>query len=487
MCNPINKENLLLERLIRYSNRGYYPFHMPGHKRQNNLGFLKEFPNPYAIDITEIHGFDNLHNPKGILKESMEWAAQVYGADKTYYLVNGSSCGILSAISAVTHFGGKLLIGRNCHKSAYHGAILKQCKTVYVYPPFVGHWGINGGILAEDVKRLLEENPDTEAVIIVSPTYEGVVSDIEKIAQVIHKKNIPLIVDEAHGAHFPFSGIFPKPALECGADIVVQSLHKTAPSLTQTALLHVKGELVDLEKLERYLQMYQSSSPSYVFMASIERCIYEMWEKGEEYFKTYASWLNVCRKKLACMKHLKLLDDSLHGQWGIHGLDPSKIVVSCGDSSLKGTDLDQMLREKYHLEMEMCGVDYVTAITTLFDTKEGLQRLVEAFYGIDRTIMAGNRETVVWEHKAWVKTTLAHAIDAPYERIPIADCEERVSAEFIYLYPPGIPIIAPGELITRQIIGQVIQYRQMGLPVQGMADKEAEYLRVFTDTGANHG
>ena len=153
----------------------------------------------------------------------MEWAAQVYGADKTYYLVNGSSCGILSAISAVTHFGGKLLIGRNCHKSAYHGAILKQCKTVYVYPPFVGHWGINGGILAEDVKRLLEENPDTEAVIIVSPTYEGVVSDIEKIAQVVHEKTIPLIVDEAHGAHFPFSGIFPKPALECGADIVVQS------------------------------------------------------------------------------------------------------------------------------------------------------------------------------------------------------------------------------------------------------------------------
>ncbi len=139
--------------------------------------------------------------------------------------------------------------------------------------------------MAEDVKRLLEENPDTEAVIIVSPTYEGVVSDIEKIAQVVHEKTIPLIVDEAHGAHFPFSGIFPKPALECGADIVVQSLHKTAPSLTQTALLHVKGELVDLEKLERYLQMYQSSSPSYVFMASIERCVYEMWEKGEEYFK----------------------------------------------------------------------------------------------------------------------------------------------------------------------------------------------------------
>ena len=232
----------------------------------------REFPNPFSIDITEIEGFDNLHHAEGILKESMRWAAGVYGADRTYYLVNGSSCGILSAIGAVMRPGETMLVSRNCHKSVYHGLILNSLKPEYVYPQIIEDLGIQGGISPDDVEKQLEECPEIRGVLIVSPTYDGVVSDISKIAEIVHRHNIPLIVDEAHGAHFPFgNGCFPKSALSCGADLVIQSLHKTLPSLTQTAVLHLKGNRVSRERLERCLQMYQSSSPSYVASDAAQR------------------------------------------------------------------------------------------------------------------------------------------------------------------------------------------------------------------------
>lgn len=232
----------LLKRLKEYGDSDFYPFHMPGHKRQYRDPFLSEFPNPFSIDITEINGFDNLHHPEGILKDSMEWAAEIYGSDKTYYLVNGSSCGILSAISATVDSRGTILMSRNCHKSAFHGVFLNQLNAKYIYPQFISEMGLQGGILAEDVEGLLKKYPDIDAVLVVSPTYDGVVSDIKAIAQVVHRFGVPLIVDEAHGAHFSFgkNNGFPVSALDLGADIVIQSLHKTLPSLTQTALLHAR-------------------------------------------------------------------------------------------------------------------------------------------------------------------------------------------------------------------------------------------------------
>ena len=224
----MKKEELLITRLKTYAQSDMLPLHMPGHKRQAMKEPAGIFPNPFSVDITEIKGFDNLHYPEGILKRSMEWAAGVYGAERTYYLVNGSSGGILSAISAAVNPGGRILMSRNCHKSAYHGAILRGIHTEYIYPQILPDLGIQGGILTGDVERMLERHPDTEAVLITSPTYDGIVSDICEIAKVAHHHGIPLIVDEAHGAHFSFGGqVFPKSAISCGADVVIQSLHKT--------------------------------------------------------------------------------------------------------------------------------------------------------------------------------------------------------------------------------------------------------------------
>lgn len=499
----MDRKELLLERLKQYSGTDAYPFHMPGHKRRTDVEFLKVFPNPYEIDITEIDQFDDLHHPEGILKISMEWAAQVYGADRTYYLVNGSTCGILSAVSAAVSFGGRIMMGRNCHKSVYHGVILNCLKTSYIYPQIIEPLGIQGGISAENVENLLEKYPDTEAVMIVSPTYDGVVSDVRKIAEIVHKRGIPLIVDEAHGAHFSFDrngAIFPESALECGADLVIQSLHKTLPSFTQTAVLHVKSRYIDIKKLEHYLQIYQSSSPSYVLMSSIEACIFEMHQHGMSWYSGFKKRLDDLRNSLRKLHNLKLLDDDVlleRQENGMFALDHSKIVISCRECewepekghrrSFGGADLSGWLRQKYHLEMEMCGADYIVAIVTFMDTQEGLDRLENALMEIDAQIDHIDHKNEAAEKRNYccmadVCMTISEAERAENESLPIRDCAGRISAEFVYLYPPGIPILAPGERITEQIVQQVLSYKEMGLPVQGMRDERAEYLCVLCST-----
>ena len=256
--------------LNEYSESDFYGMHMPGHKRNEKM---MENDLPYKIDITEIDGFDDLHHADGIIREAQERAARLYGADETHFLVNGSTVGILSAIMGVTDKGDQILVARNCHKSVYHAIYLNELEPVYVYPEYDEKTGLNGEVKADEIALLLEKNPNIKAVMIVSPTYDGVVSDVKKIAEVAHAHEIPLIVDEAHGAHFGFDPYFPKNANENGADIVIHSVHKTLPSLTQTALLHINGTFVNREKVRMYLHMLQSSSPSYVLMASIDECM----------------------------------------------------------------------------------------------------------------------------------------------------------------------------------------------------------------------
>ena len=240
----------LYKKLERYGQSDFYPFHMPGHKR-NLASSAGKFP--FERDITEISGFDNLHHAEGILKEAQENAAQLYGTRRCFFSVNGSTAALLSAISACVSKGGSILVARNCHKAVYHALYLRELQPVYIYPHEDSRLGINGGISPSRVERYLEEHPEVEAVLITSPTYDGIVSNVEKIAEIAHRHEVPLIVDEAHGAHFRFSEYFPVSAADLGADIVIQSFHKTLPSMTQTAVLHVCSDRVDVEKVKQFM------------------------------------------------------------------------------------------------------------------------------------------------------------------------------------------------------------------------------------------
>lgn len=481
----MRQEERLIKRLKTYSASDFYPFHMPGHKRNPELG--AEYGNPFEIDITEIHGFDNLHHPEGILKESMEWAASVYGADHTYYLVNGSSCGVLAAVCGTVSHGGTILMSRNCHKAAYNAAFLNHLDVRYVYPQVIGDLGIQGGILPEDVENILQENPGIQAVLIVSPTYDGVVSDVAGIAEAAHRYGKPLIVDEAHGAHFPFGEDFPVSALDLGADVVIQSLHKTLPSFTQTAVMHVKGDLAPVAELERYLRIFQSSSPSYLFMAGIENCIYHMDREGRtEMGKFYRSLQNLWAE-LRGMRHLRLLDEEWVGRFGVYGLDCSKIVVMVDNTGLNGAGLERILRERYHLEMEMCTADYVVAITSLGDRSEGLKRLADALLEIDRELTDEpedpDRESdLEWSgrvtSKPEVEMTIYEGLTAGKEPVAVSDSVGRISGEFVYIYPPGIPIVAPGEMLLPSLVHTIEEYQEMGLSVQGLADESGRTIQV---------
>lgn len=501
----MRQEELLINRLAAYARSDMYPFHMPGHKRRTGPeeSFMNSctdsFTNPFAVDITEIEGFDNLHHPEGILKDSMKWAADVYGADQTYYLINGSTGGILAAVCGSVPRGGRILVSRNCHKSVYHGICLNQLKTSYVYPQEIEELGIQGGITAEDVDRMLNRYMDTQAVLIVCPTYDGIVSDIEAIARIVHRAGLPLIVDEAHGAHFRYDAMFPVSALDLGADVVIQSVHKTLPSLTQTALLHIKcnrpdgGCYADRERIDRYIHMVQSSSPSYVLMASIENSIYQMEQTDTA---PYGKQLHRLRRRLGQMRHLRLADTGLIGQAGIRDLDISKIVVSTrgtclypaedGLTGFTGAQLDDILRREYHLEMEMCGADYVTAITTVMDSGEGLERLGDALTRIDTQLTdagykpdgrSGNQKSV-YSMRCDTAMSMGEAMEEKMASVGLEDSAGCISGEFVYIYPPGIPIVAPGEWISRPILEVILEYRDKGLPVQGPADQSLRTIRV---------
>lgn len=501
----MRQEELLINRLAAYARSDMYPFHMPGHKRRTGPedsfmnSCVDSFTNPFAVDITEIEGFDNLHHPEGILKDSMKWAADVYGADQTYYMINGSTGGILAAVCGSVPRGGRILVSRNCHKSVYHGICLNQLKTSYVYPQEIEGLGIQGGITAEDVDRMLNRYMDTQAVLIVCPTYDGIVSDIEAIARIVHRAGLPLIVDEAHGAHFRYDAMFPASALDLGADVVIQSVHKTLPSLTQTALLHIKcnrpdgGCYADRERIDRYIHMVQSSSPSYVLMASIENSIYQMEQTDTA---PYGKQLHKLRRRLGQMRHLRLADTGLIGQAGIRDLDISKIVVSTrgtclypaedGLTGFTGAQLDDILRREYHLEMEMCGADYVTAITTVMDSGEGLERLGDALTRIDSQLTdagykpdgrSGDQKSV-YSMRCDTAMSMGEAMEEKMASVGLEDSAGCISGEFVYIYPPGIPIVAPGEWISRPILEVILEYRDKGLPVQGPADQSLRTIRV---------
>lgn len=481
----------LYEQLKQYAQSDFYPWHMPGHKRR-----LVEFENPFSLDITEIDGFDDLHHPDGILKEAMEEAARIYGAKQTWFLVNGSSCGILAAVSAAVKPGGKLLMARNCHKSAYYGALLRQLEVTYVYPRLEKE-GFYGALDPDTVEAMLQADPQIEAVMMVSPGYEGVVSDVSALAQVAHAHGCALLVDEAHGAHLPFGKqcgdreFFPAGALEQGADVVIQSVHKTLPSLTQTALLHLgKGsDRVRPQQIARYLQIYQSSSPSYILMASIDHCIRLMaGEKGARLMREYAVHLKKYRSLLReNLQYLRLYESS-------GACDPSKFVI-LGD----GVRLAETLRREYHLESEMHTDSYVILMSSPADSREGFERMTRALLEVDRlwkqeaqTKAPGVRE----DHPSFRGTALprkaprtaclaARATDSDGEWIMLEESNGRICCDYIYIYPPGIPLLVPGEYVDETVLQVIRNYQKHGLEVHGLQEGAIRCMKGLPYTGRN--
>ena len=480
-----SKVGILYNKLRELSESDFYPFHMPGHKRHKDI---TEADLPYELDITEIDGFDDLHHAEDILLEEQRKAADIFHADESHYLVNGSTVGLLSSILGVTEPGDTILIARNCHKSVYNAIYINQLNPIYIYPSNdrnLEYENINGEILSCDIKCMLEKNPEVRAVVVTSPTYEGVVSNIQEIANIVHANNIPLIVDEAHGSHLGFHKVFPNNSNVCGADLVIQSLHKTLPSMTQTAILHINGNIVDREKVRNYLHMLQSSSPSYVLMASMSECVALLKQKGNELFNSYVNELMKVRNKLKLLSNLKLVET--------HRYDISKIVIYSNENTLldgqklTGKLLYNLLRDEYKIQCEMSSMSYVVLMTSVADTKYGFRRLVQALEQIDRKLIIDTEKNVQEEENDQIKeqNTIqcrneiycnSRQVDSyrkEYGEVVVTweKAEGRVSAEYAYVYPPGIPLIVPGEIISHETVESILHYERCGFKIEGTIDQ----------------
>lgn len=471
---------ILFDKLTEYAAKDYYPYHMPGHKRQGMQGFPEQITN---VDITEIAGFDNLHQPEGILLEAQKRVAKAYGAEESFFLVNGSTCGILSAVSAAVPFGGHLLISRNCHKAVYHGAYLRHLRLSYIYPHIIPEFNICEAVTPEQVEKALQKDAAIQAVLVVSPTYEGRIADIKGIAEVVHGRGIPLIVDEAHGAHLGFAEGFALNSARLGADLVINSVHKTLPAMTQTALLHCNGQRIDREQLRKFLHIYQSSSPSYILMASIEHAVLTAAEGAHRFRQFRENW-NKMLQRLKGLKELRILPD-LAETGMVH--DMGKLVVSTDRTHISGKRLADMLRENYHLEMEMACETYVLAMFTIADTEEGYERLSAALIEMDEMLVRkraespgkgsigasdcskGSGQTIPVQKE---RVGFCKAWDCEKKEVSLAQAEGCPAGEFINLYPPGIPIVVPGEVVSREVIQQIKRCMESGLEVQGVYKDE---------------
>ncbi len=401
------------KELINNSQSNIYPFHMPGHKRRgSDIGAGLD---PYAIDITEIDNFDNLHHAEGIIKEAQAEAAALYGAKRAYFLINGSTCGILAAISAATKRGDKVLVARNCHKAVYHALYLRQLHPVFTYPE-ITRTGLQGQITEAQIRAAFDENPDIKAVVITSPTYDGVVSDVAAIASVAHAHGALLIVDEAHGAHFGFGGGFPQNAIALGADAVIVSLHKTLPAFTQTALLLLGG--MREAAVEKFLGIYETSSPSYVLMTGIERCIHYVRDNKETAFAQLRSRLDRFYQKVSGLSHLNVVRKS-----------------------------DFSADEAYDFE------EFYDILK-----QEGV---VHQFY------FPVKMDTAIYQ-KLPAVMEMYDAYDADHQAVYAFKASGKVSGAFINIYPPGIPLVVPGEIMNDKLIDDVIKAVNSGLEVDGL-------------------
>lgn len=468
----------MYQQLISYGESDVYPFHMPGHKRR-----ALPFPNPYTIDITEIDGFDNLHHAGGLIREAEERAAKLYGADRSYYLVNGSTCGLLAAICAAARRGDKVLAARNCHKAVYHAISMQGLAAEFLYPA-ITRGDLQGQITAAQVEEALTKHPDIAVVILTSPTYEGIVSDVAAIAACCHAHGAALIVDEAHGAHFGFGAGFPENAVRLGADAVIMSLHKTLPSFTQTALLHCNGGRIDTERVARYLGVYETSSPSYLFMAGMDACIDLIREQGAELFAQYRRRLDAFYRDTADLTQLHVMRREDLCKEEAYDWDDSKLMIYAG--TMGGEALHQELLGHYHLQMEMVSADYVLGMTSLMDTDEGMLRLVTALHEIDeknrKTDLGGEVPEAGFTARMYRENPrrmqIYQALDLPYREVPFDEAVGKMAADYVYLYPPGIPLIVPGEIITEEFIRHIRECRERKLNVEGQGNPAPGRIKI---------
>lgn len=454
--------------ITNYLEKDTVSFHMPGHKGSKfyqRFGYHDFIDRIMEFDITEIPGADNLFQAESIIRGVQENYAKLYGCKRSYILVNGTSGGNISAILASVNKGKQLLMARNSHKSVFNALSLGGIQPVYVHPEMIEEYGLSGAISPVEIERLIIENPDVQAIMLTSPNYYGFCSDIETIADIAHKYKKVLIVDEAHGAHLHFSEFLPPSAIRSGADIVINSTHKTLGSFTQSAALHYNTELVDPNVLEDKLQCIQSTSPSYVLMTSMEITAKILEQHSQLLMKEWLDNLNSFYDRIRGIPGLRTTGK-------MEGLDWTKINLTMGDLGFTGSTLDKILIDDYNIYTELFTGDWVMALSGIGNTKDDYDRLADALEDISKKAIDSGKKSQKTKQKKAALTPPEQAvlfeIPVKLEKVKLEDSEGMICGQSIIPYPPGIPLICPGERIDADAIAYIKALRELDERVIGI-------------------
>lgn len=465
-------QQTVLEFLMEHAARKPVSFHMPGHKgsalyRRFGYGaFLERFMD---CDITEIPGADNLFQTEGILRETQERYAKLYDVERSYLLINGTSGGILASILASVPEGGKLVMARNCHKSVFNALTLGNIQPVYAYPEMIREHGILGEVTAEEIERTLLEYPDAAAVILPSPNYYGICSDIQAIARIVHKHGKILIVDQAHGAHLKWlsrkenGGAGPVCAEEAGADLVINSIHKTLASFTQSAVLNLNSDRVDRYVLEDKLQAVQSTSPSYLLMASLDISARLLEEHEAVLMKEWNENLRFFYEEAKTIPGIRLIE-------GMENLDASKININTAGLGISAAELENKLMER-DIFSELTTGNILMLMTGIGNRRSDFERLLAALKEIGQEGPCPNAPAVGGNGGRMPAKSELFPVPKEKERIPLEEAEGRICASSIIPYPPGIPLICPGEKMAEEDIAYIRALREAGEKVIGVNEK----------------
>ena len=450
-------------------------FYTPGHKGGQGISPLhrKAFGRDiFCVDVPELPELDDLFSPEAVILEAQQLAAEAFGAEQTWFLVNGSTCGIEAALLAICGPGDHVIVPRNAHQSVLSGLILSGAMPVWVAPVYDSNWQLALGVTPDAIAAALQQNPGAKAVIVVSPTYEGVCSNIAAIADIVHGYNIPLIVDAAHGPHFAFHPELPPAALSSGADVVIHSAHKVLAAFTQAALMHVQGDRCDRNRLSQALRMTQSSSPSYLLLGSLDAARHQMANDGAALMEHTLTLARLVRQQLSD-SHLPILDVA---KGGVFQQDLTRLTIDVSTANTTGFAADTWLHQR-GVTAELPSLHQLTFIISLGNSRQDIEQLVQAVRQLPAT-GAAERSEVKFD-LPMVSLSPRQAFFSATRRCPIDKAVGQLSADTVCVYPPGIPNLIPGEQITDTVLQTLRTAQRAGAHLSGLADPTLQTVRIL--------
>ena len=484
-----------VEALEAYRKEHFVPFHTPGHK----IGIeapqlLKDWMGPaLPYDLGIMYALDDLHEPEGELKEAQELTAELYGADCCWFSINGTTALIEAMIMGTVGPNETIIIPREAHRSVISGLVLSGAKPVYMDCQFDERWGIPLGVSLEDAVKTMEAHPEAKAILLVYPNYYGVGVDVANIVKEAHKRGLIVLVDEAHGPHLPFSESLPIGAIEAGADLVAQSTHKSVGSLTQTSWLLGQGERINKRRITQMHQMLQSTSPNYIFLASLDMARHQLATVGKDLVSRTVELSLYLRNELHKISGVSTLEYA-DIEERVANYDCTKVLIDAKELGLTGVVFERMLR-KQRIEVELVQAHHVLVLLTIGDTKASVDALIKAVqavsdevlngsyatdYGLDGNFDVLSKDSVVLPEPV-VRVTPRNAMYAHREQVPLRDALHRIAGETIAYYPPGIPCVAVGEVISESVLQYIENRKALGYVPNGADDMTLETIWVLQE------